>query len=87
MKGNVLYAKPHEGGMAIYVMAEGEAHFVMTHRKNNQLFFFLKDGRRLDEVKGYRPSRRMNEQAMSHSLEHIVRVVDYVLEYEVGEAA
>ena len=79
MKEAKLYARPFNGGMSIYVKKDGRERFVMTHRKSNQLFFYLNTGRSLGEVRGFRPGPSRGGKKMGHSLEYIVRVADYVL--------
>lgn len=80
MRKTMVHAKHHEQGMAIYVKKGTEDIFVMTHRKNNNLYFFLCDeGKSLAEIKEFRPNRKLGSQKLGHSLDHIVRVTEYVL--------
>lgn len=80
MKKDAIYAKPHEEGMAIYVTHANEEYFVMTHRRNSGLFHYLEDGRSTGEVKSFRPGRNKYEQKLCKSLNHIVKITDYVLQ-------
>lgn len=79
MKREKIFATPHEQGMAIYVTKGSQTHYVMTHRKNTDLFYFLRNGRSLGYVRGYKPSRHHVQQRLRKSLDHILRVTDYVL--------
>ena len=81
MRNIKVFAKQHPAGMAIYVEHHGETSFVMTHRKNNHLFFYLCDeGKSLHEMKFYRPGRNRADQAFSKSLSHVVKLTEYVIE-------
>lgn len=80
MRKTMVHAKHHEQGMAIYVKQGGQDIFVMTHRKNSKLYYFLRDGgKSLTEIKDFRPGRNKGAQKMSRSLDHIVKVTEYVL--------
>lgn len=75
-----VYARGHEEGMTIYVEQNGEHHYVASHRKSNNLFFYLcDDGKTVSEIRSYRPSRNRNEQRLAKSLAHVLRQTEYVL--------
>lgn len=81
MRKTKVFARSHEDGMAIYVSQNGATSFVMTHRTNNDLFFYLcDDGKTLHDIKSFRPSRNRAQQRLGHSLEHVARLTEYVLE-------
>ena len=75
-----LIAVPHETGMAIYLTGRGiEPVYVMLHRKNQRLYHYLHEGRRLQDVRTYRPGRNTAQQKLRHSLDHITRTADYLI--------
>lgn len=88
MRKTRIYARQHNYGMAIFLNVDGEELFVTTHRKNCHLFYWLADeGRTIDELRRWKPKRDKAEQALRRSLDHIIKLSDYVLKYEYYEAA
>ena len=79
-KGLILKAQPSDGGMIIYVTGRGMGKiYVMAHRHNQDLFHYLRDGRRLDDVRSYKPGRGFAQQKLARSLQHVLKVTDWIL--------
>lgn len=81
MKKTKVYARQHVEGMAIYAESDGVSTFVTTHRKNNNLFFYLCDeGKTIREMKSYKPGRSKAEQRFGKSLKHVIKLAELALD-------
>ena len=79
-KGLILKAQPSNNGMVIFVTGRGmDRVYVMAHRHNQDLFHYLRDGRRIDDVRSFKPGRNTAQQRLGRSLEHVLKVTNCVL--------
>lgn len=75
-----LYAVPNDRGMAIYLRDRAQRSvYVMCHRKNQDLFHYLRNGRSVRDVRNYRPGRNRAQQKMAKSLAHVLRVAEWAM--------
>jgi len=79
-----IHTKNCEQGLNIYICIGGIEHYVTTHRKSGLIWNKLKDGITLGELKRIKPKYPRAEQKFFHSAQHIIRVVDDFLKYDLA---
>jgi hypothetical protein len=85
MDSSTIYAIGHGDSMSIYMQdGSGQNHYLLKHRKNSDLYRFLRDGRSVANIYRYKPSRNKREQQLYSSLHYIVRVAKWINKYEVA---
>lgn len=78
-----VIASPHDGGMVLHVVkGNGTKHFLMLHRYDSDLYCFLRDGKSIAGIYSYKPGRNKREQQLYKSLRHIIRLVDWIDQYD-----
>ena len=80
-----LYARNGTSGLNIYLGNAGTpAQFLITRRPNGLLYQLLCDGMRVDDLRRMKPSRNPSRQKTYHYAQHLLKLVDTYLKYEVA---
>jgi hypothetical protein len=75
-------------GMDIFLRGGGgETYYLMPHRYSDSLFFLLKQEISVRALRNLKPRRSYYAQSLLHSVNHILKVVDYYVKYELQDAA
>lgn len=92
----VYSIRGHESVMNVYLDISGNKVFLMKHRYVPKLYYMLKDGIRLEDLRrsqdecklyGWRRNRtqRRRSQVFENSFRHLILVIDEFMRYEIGE--
>jgi len=81
----ILCARNGSNGVDLYIQvgSRGEVHYLTTRRRNNDLYNRLKDGVSLEALKRFKPRRNPLEQKYYRSLQHLAKVADSFIRYEL----
>ncbi len=87
----IQIAKKHEYGFNVYLDFSGQREYVITHRKNDMLYFLLKDGVVVSDLRNITMRELSGRLKMSitsrsvkkaaNSLNHLMNVIDDYLTY------
>lgn len=71
-------------GINLYIDFSGQREYLMRYRFSRVLYKHLKRGVQLEELRAlsHEHYETRDNQAMVHSLKHIIRVADEFIEYE-----
>jgi hypothetical protein len=78
----IIQAKNGKKGLDVYLRANGDEHYLYTHRPNHLLLKKLKDGVTIGEIKRIKPAR--DEQMYYHFTRYILKVVDEYIQYDLA---
>ena len=85
---SVVYVQSGADRLELYLREpNGRSTYLMTHRFNPTLFNYLRNGRTVKDLRGYRPGRNRGEKAIEGAVRQVVRVVDWLAAEEAAEAA
>ena len=85
---SVVYTWSNNDHLEFYLREpNGTRIYLMTHRFNPTLFNYLKNGRTVQELRGFRPGRNRGEKAMESAVRQAIRVVDWIAAEEAEEIA
>ena len=78
-----IYVKNGRKGLDIYLDVDGVAHYLTTRRQNSRIWFSLKDGISLGDLRRLKPKKSKAEQRYYHSTSHMLRIANDFIKHEL----
>lgn len=81
-----VIAEKAQKGLAFFLLEpSGRRHYLYYHRGNGLLWSKYKNAVTLGEIIRTKPSRKPSDQCLLHTSKHILRVAEYLIQFELSD--